>query len=88
MSVETSTPSLVILQYFTILDMAIFPWIRCLDSGYNAREFLELESYKNVNRWMATLLERDGVKRGLRVNGWGNDAIRERHSKADFDKKE
>lgn len=70
---------------YTIADMAIFPWIRCLgDKGYNATEFLQLQGYTNVQRWMKTLEARDAVKRGLRVNGWGADAVKERHSKDDF----
>jgi len=69
---------------YTIADMAIFPWIKCLDVGYNAVEFLQLEEYKNVQRWMKTLEARDAVKRGQRVNGWGPDAIAERHSIEDF----
>merc|ERR1712003_440312 len=69
---------------YTIADMAIFPWIRCLDKGYNASEFLQLQEYSNVQRWMKTLGEREAVKRGLRVNGWSPDAVRERHSPDDF----
>lgn len=69
---------------YTIADMAIFPWIRCLDKGYNATEFLELQDYTNVQRWMKMLESRDAVQRGLRVNGWGPDAVQERHSIDDF----
>lgn len=69
---------------YTIADIAIFPWIRCLDKGYNASEFLQLDQYTNVNRWIKTLESREGVQRGLRVNGFGPDAVRERHSKDDF----
>jgi len=69
---------------YTIADMAIYPWIRCLDKGYDASEFLQLQEYTNVQRWMKTLEAREAVRRGLRVNGWGPDAVRERHSKEDF----
>jgi GST-like protein len=70
---------------YTIADMAIFPWIRCLSTGYNASEFLQLENYKNVQKWMATMQARPAVQRGLRVNGFSADAVHERHSLADFD---
>ena len=51
-------------------------------------EFLNLHNeYPNVQRWMKTLEERDAVKRGLRVNGWGAKLVKERHSKGDFDMK-
>uniref|UniRef100_A0A7S4A9V9 Glutathione transferase n=1 Tax=Pseudo-nitzschia australis TaxID=44445 RepID=A0A7S4A9V9_9STRA len=69
---------------YTIADMAIYPWIRCLDKGYGASEFLQLQEYTNVQRWIATLEARPAVQRGLRVNGYEADAVRERHSKDDF----
>ncbi|KAJ3370414.1 hypothetical protein HDU91_006268 [Kappamyces sp. JEL0680] len=71
-------------EEYTIADMANFPWIRTVDVGYNAKEFLDLASYKNVNRWLQTLLQREGVKRGLRVNGLGANPIKERHSSSQF----
>lgn len=70
---------------YTLADMAIMPWIKCIDTGYNAREFLKLDDYQNVNRWIATMMNRNAVKRGLRVNGFGADAVIERHSDKDFD---
>ncbi len=70
---------------YTIADMAIFPWIRALDVHYNAKEYLQLEDYTNVQRWMKTLQAREAVQRGLRVNGFGPDAVVERHSIKDFD---
>ena len=69
---------------YTIADMAILPWIQCIDTGYNASNFLQLESYKHVSRWRTRLEERKAVQRGMRVNGIRNDAIVERHSKEDF----
>ena len=69
---------------YTIADMAILPWIRCLENGYNATTFLNLAEYKNVNRWTEHLQQRPGVQRGQRVNGFGPDAIAERHSSNDF----
>eukprot|EP00535_Pseudo-nitzschia_heimii_P002186 CAMPEP_0197186582 /NCGR_PEP_ID=MMETSP1423-20130617/14214_1 /TAXON_ID=476441 /ORGANISM="Pseudo-nitzschia heimii, Strain UNC1101" /LENGTH=307 /DNA_ID=CAMNT_0042637937 /DNA_START=142 /DNA_END=1066 /DNA_ORIENTATION=+ len=69
---------------YTIADIAIFPWIRCLGAYYEASDFLQLQEYKNVQRWLNTLEAREAVKRGIRVNGWGSDAVRERHSKDDF----
>ena len=65
--------------------MAVMPWIRCIDTGYNAKEFLALGDYKNINRWVDTMMKRDAVKRGLRVNGFGSDSVVERHSAKDFE---
>jgi len=69
---------------YSIADMAIFPWIRCLDVGYSGKEFLELDSYVHVNAWCDRMNARPAVKRGLRVNAWAPNAISERHSKDDF----
>jgi len=71
---------------YTIADMAIYPWFLCLEWGYKAGEFLQLQEYTNVQRWMKTLGEREAVKRGVRVNSFGPDAIEERHSIDDFKK--
>jgi len=69
---------------YTIADMAIFPWIKCLDTGYSATEFLQLNEYTNVQRWIQKLESREAVKRGMRVNHWGPDGLAERHSPDDF----
>jgi len=73
---------------YTIADIAIYPWIKCLDKGYNATEYLQLEGYTNVQRWFKTLEAREAVQRGVRVNGFGPDAVVERHSIKDFDKQD
>ena len=70
---------------YTIADIATFPWIGCLDWGYNAKEFLQLDDYKNVKQWLERIQARPAVKRGQRVNGFGKDAIAERHSPKDFE---
>ena len=68
----------------TIADFAIFPWVRAISVFYGAREFLEVESFKNLIAWCDRLEARPAVARGLRVNGFGPDAVRDRHSAADF----
>ena len=55
---------------------------------YESGEFLEVETYSNVQRWTKTIQERDAVKRGQRVNRvWGDEAKRlpERHAASDLD---
>jgi len=69
---------------YTIADMAIFPWIDCLEDGYAAGEFLQMQEYSNVQRWMKMMRAREAVQRGLRVNHWGPDGVKERHSMDDF----
>mmetsp|Transcript_57026 Transcript_57026/g.92354 ORF Transcript_57026/g.92354 Transcript_57026/m.92354 type:complete len:300 (-) Transcript_57026:89-988(-) len=69
---------------YSIADMAIMPWVRCIKVGYKADTFLNMAEYKNIARWMETILKRPATQRGLRVNGFGDDAVKERHSAADF----
>ena len=55
---------------------------------FNAKEFLDLESYENVIRWGEIINTRPAVIRGKRVNKtWGpeTEQLKERHSGADFE---
>ncbi|NKF51081.1 glutathione-dependent disulfide-bond oxidoreductase [Shewanella sp. WXL01] len=75
---------------YSIADMAIWPWYGNLVLGnlYDAAEFLDVASYKNVVRWANELNERTGVKRGRIVNrAWGEEweQVPNRHSSADID---
>ena len=75
---------------YSIADIAIFPWYGGLafHGLYNAKEFLDLESYENVIRWGKIINTRPAVIRGKRVNKtWGPEAeqLKERHSGADFE---
>jgi len=77
---------------YTIADMAIFPWYGWLAKGwlYGAAEFLNVQDYKNVQRWADALLERPAVKRGTMVNrvyGEPSSQLHERHDSSDFDTK-
>ena len=77
-------------DYYTIADIAIHPWYGALAMGmlYESGEFLDVGSYKNVQRWTKALQERPAVRRGQRVNRvWGDEAKRlpERHSASDLD---
>ncbi len=77
---------------YSIADMAIWPWYGVLVKGllYEAGEFLDVESYKNVVRWSEQVFERPAVKRGRMVNrAWGDPATQllERHDAEDFETK-
>ena len=77
---------------YTIADIAVFPWYGGLAKGwlYGAAEFLQVESYKNVQRWADAILERPAVKRGRMVNrvqGEPSSQLHERHDASDFDTK-
>ena len=77
---------------YTIADMAIWPWYGALVKGllYGGGEFLQVQTYKHVNRWTDAIAERPAVKRGRMVNrAFGDPAsqLLERHDAGDFDTK-
>ncbi|HMG51570.1 MAG TPA: glutathione-dependent disulfide-bond oxidoreductase [Inquilinus sp.] len=75
---------------YTIADMANWPWFGGLALGraYNAAEFLDVQTYKNVQRWAKAIDARPAVKRGRIVNrlfGEPSEQLHERHDASDFD---
>ncbi|MEX0693862.1 MAG: glutathione-dependent disulfide-bond oxidoreductase [Rhodospirillales bacterium] len=75
---------------YTIADIAIWSWYGqlCLGRLYGAGEFLDVQSYKNVQRWTKEIAARDTVKRGRMVNrtaGTPEEKLAERHDASDFD---
>ena len=76
-------------EEYTVADIAIWSWYGQLVLGrlYEAAEFLDVASYKNVVRWAEAIDARPAVKRGRMVNrAWGelNEQLRERHAAEDF----
>jgi GST-like protein len=76
---------------YSIADMAVWPWYGGLAKGRlydTSSEFLQVQEYKNLQRWTDTIAERPAVKRGRIVNAaWGDDQLPERHDASDFDGK-
>ena len=77
---------------YTIADIAVFPWYGALLKGtiYGAAEFLGVQDYRHVQRWVDAIGARPAVKRGRMVNRtWGelSDQLHERHEASDFDTK-
>jgi len=77
---------------YTIADIAVWPWYGLLAKGeiYGAGEFLQVQEYKNVQRWTALIGDRPAVQRGRMVNRvFGDPAgqLPERHEASDFDTK-
>ena len=75
---------------YTIADIAVWPWYGVLAKGqiYDAGEFLQVQDYRNVQRWADAIGERPAVKRGRMVNrSFGEPAsqLHERHDAGDFD---
>ena len=77
---------------YTIADMAIWPWYGALAKGllYEAGEFLQVQEYKNVQRWTDAIAARPAAKRGRMVNritGAPSSQLHERHDASDFQTK-
>ena len=78
---------------YTIADMAIWPWYGAIALGQSygdAGTFLDVQTYKNVQRWTAEIAARPAVQRGRKVNRLSGDLadqLHERHDASDFDTK-
>ena len=75
---------------YTIADIATWPWYGgvVLHNLYEAAEFLDVDSYTNLQRWAKEIEARPAVQRGRRVNRtWGpqEEQVPERHSASDLD---
>ena len=75
---------------YSIADMAVWPWYGALVTGqvYDAAEFLQVDTYKNVLRWTDLIGARPAVQRGRMVNRIMGDPasqLPERHDAGDFD---
>jgi len=74
---------------YTIADIAIWPWYGgiVLNRAYDAGEFLDAASYKNLGRWANLIDARETVQRGRMVNktsGELHEQLHERHDADDF----
>lgn len=78
---------------YSIADIAVWPWYGNLARGQSypkADVFLDVKSYKNLQRWANEIAERPAVKRGRmvnKVNGDPSEQLHERHDASDFDTK-
>ena len=78
---------------YTLADIAVWPWYGSLAKGlmYGASGvFLQVQDYKNVQRWTDQIAARPAVKRGRMVNrvqGEPSSQLRERHEASDFETK-
>ena len=66
---------------YTIADMMHWKWTKALVD----QEYLDGSSYRNVVAWADRIAARPAVQRAARVLGWGEDSLKERHSRSDFD---
>jgi GST-like protein len=75
---------------YSIADIAVWPWYGALVKGalYGAATFLQVQEYKNVQRWADVIGARPAVQRGRMVNrvmGEPSSQLHERHDASDFD---
>jgi GST-like protein len=75
---------------YTIADIATWPWYGALAKGwlYGAAEFLQVQDYRNLQRWADAIFARPAVQRGRMVNrvtGEPSTQLHERHDASDFD---
>jgi GST-like protein len=75
---------------YTIADIAVWPWYAGLTKGwlYQAADFLQVQEYRNVGRWVDAIAERPAVQRGRmvnRVSGELSSQLHERHDASDFE---
>ena len=56
-----------LVDQYSIADIAVLPWVRCLTTGYDAAELLGLAEFTNVQRVLDAFLARPAVQRGLDV---------------------
>ena len=80
-----SDKKFICCEEYTIADIAIWSWYGALVLGrlYDAEEFLDVKTYKNVLRWAKEINYRQAVKRGIMVNkikGNPSSQLHERHS--------
>ncbi|MEE4638536.1 MAG: glutathione-dependent disulfide-bond oxidoreductase [Wenzhouxiangella sp.] len=75
---------------YTIADIAVWSWYGQLALGrlYEAGEFLQVETYENLQRWAREINARPAVRRGVMVNkpfGPPENQLLERHDPSDFE---
>ena len=56
-----------IMGDYSIADIAVLPWVRCLVDFYKADELVQFERFGNVRRVLDAFLARPAVQRGLNI---------------------
>jgi len=52
---------------YSIADIAIWPWVRALDTGYKAKDVLGLDDLANVSRWSKTCAARPASQIAINI---------------------
>jgi len=58
---------------YSIADIAVAPWLNCIEAAYQAAQITGLRNYKNISAYMDNFNSRPAVQRGLNVppHNWG-----------------
>ena len=56
-----------IMGEYSIADIAVLPWVRCLVDFYKADDLVQFERFANVRRVLDAFLARPAVQRGLTI---------------------
>jgi glutathione S-transferase len=54
-------------ESYSIVDMAIAPWVDCLEQFYDAGQILELQRFETTNRWLTQCTKRPAYQRAKEV---------------------
>ncbi len=57
----------IINNEYTITDMAVMPWVVCLDEFYEATDFLGLENFPQIQEWVELCLMREATRNGMTI---------------------
>ncbi|WP_298493766.1 glutathione S-transferase C-terminal domain-containing protein [uncultured Maritimibacter sp.] len=52
---------------YTIADVASWPWVRAITTGYKAEDIMGLSDYPNVMRWLAACLSRPASEKAVNI---------------------
>jgi GST-like protein len=64
---QLSATSNCIAGEYSIADIAILPWVNCLEQFYNAGDLLALNQYQALRAWQSRLNKREAVQKGSDV---------------------
>jgi len=87
---QLASQSFIAGDQYSIADIAIWPWYGNLVRGvlYDAADFLDVQSYKYLQRWTEEVWQRPAVQRGRIVNRtWSEpwEILHERHEASNID---
>ena len=54
-----------VMDDYSVADIAIFPWVRCMRDVYQAAELVGIDEFRNVLRVLEAFLARPAVQKGL-----------------------